>query len=292
MRLLTVLVLAFSLSLQLMSQEYQVKLLRQASPGDKCREISAGTSSQQTTVISGTQTIKSANVQTAVELDAEITVLEVDKEGHSIKESVLVNSCSLKIGDEKSAPFEKGTIITVSVKDNKMVFDIDGKPVDEKIAAALTLVESVYTGGASDDEVFGTNEKKKIGDSWKINTENIPEDMARHDIKVDRKNIDGSARIEKIEKSGDLECLLIAAEMSIKDIVPKLPEGLKVESSAMLNTFTALFPVDVSVPRLDQTIEFKMQMTMTGRPNPEAPEVRIISTNERKTVQKVILGKK
>jgi len=71
--------------------------------------------------------------------------------------------------------------------------------------------------------------------------------------------------------------------MTFKDIIPTLPAGLKVESSAMMNSFSALFPLDTSIPKLDQTLEFKMQMTINGRPSPDAKPVKIISTNERKS---------
>ncbi|HCE42001.1 MAG TPA: hypothetical protein DET40_00440 [Lentisphaeria bacterium] len=291
MRLAMVWVLVLSFSLNLMAQEYEIRFVRPVKAGDKCREISTGSSSQQSTVFSGDQIIKSALVQTTIEMDAETTILEIDKEGHSVKESLLVNSCVIKSEGKDNAAIEKGTVIIVLVKDGKVVFEIDGKAVDESLSLTLALVENLYTGGVSDDDIFGSSEKKKIGDSWKLNTEKVPADMARHGISIEAKNIDGSVKLEKLEKSGDMDCLFITAEMTFKDIIPKLPAGLTVESSAMMNSFSALFPIDTSIPKLDQTLEFKMQMTMTGRPNPDAPAVRIISTNERKSSHKVILVK-
>ncbi|MFZ2654951.1 MAG: hypothetical protein WAX69_08530 [Victivallales bacterium] len=292
MRLLMAFAMVFSFSLNLLAQEYEIKFHRPVKVGDKCRDISTGSSSQQSTVISGGQVIKSAVVQTTIELDAEITILEIDNEGHSVKESMLVNQCTIRSEAKENPVVEKGTVITAMVKEGKVVFEIDGKAVDESLSAALSLVESLYTGGASDDEIFGASGKRKIGESWRLKTEKIPADMARHGIKVEEKNIDGSVKLEKLEKSGDVECLLITAEMTLKDIVPTLPAGLTVESSAMMNSFSDLFPLDTSMPTLDQALEFKMQMTMNGRPSPDAPAVKIISTNDRKSSHKVMLVKK
>jgi hypothetical protein len=291
MRLLMALALILSFSMNLTAQEYEIKLVRPVKVGDKNREISTGSNRQQSTVFSGDQIIKSGQSLTTIELDAETTVLEIDKEGHPIKESLLVNQCSIK-SDARTIPsVEKGTVITILVKDGKTAFEIDGKPVDEALSMALSLVENLYTGGVSDDDVFGSSEKHKIGDSWKLNTEKIPADLARHDVKTVKENIEGTVKLEKLEKSGDIDCLLITAEMTLKDLVPKLPEGLKIESSAMMNSFSALLPIDTSIPRLDQTVEFKMQMTIRGRPNPNAPPVKIISTNERKSSNKITLVK-
>jgi len=281
-----------ALALNAFSQEYEIKFTRPSKAGDVSREISTGTSTQQSTVFSAGQVIKSANLITEIELESDNTVVETDKEGRPIRESLLVRICKVKIDGQESTPFAAGTVINASVKDGKVVFDVDNKPVDDRLSAALSLVESLYTGGIGDDEVFGTSDRKKIGDSWKIRPEAIPADMARHEIKVDKDKIDGSVRVEKLEKSGDADCLFISAEMSVKDIVPKLPENLKVESSVMMTNFTGLFPLDLASQRLAQTTEFKMQMTLIGRVNPESPEVKIVSTNERKSSQKSIPGKK
>ena len=51
----------------------------------------------------------------------------------------------------------------------KTLFEIEGAPASGKVSKALDLVVNITSGGPTDDDIFGTTERKKAGDSWPIN---------------------------------------------------------------------------------------------------------------------------
>ncbi|HBC87789.1 MAG TPA: hypothetical protein DCZ94_12615 [Lentisphaeria bacterium] len=284
MRILTVLILSVFISAMAAAQEYGIKFDRPHKAGDKYKLIASGTDSKESSVFSNGEMVKSANQLIAINFEGEITILEVNENGRTTKESITVEKCLLRLNGQESSPLEKGTVITASPKGTKTIYEINGQPIDKTLGEALSLVEKVYTGALSDDEVFGTKEKKKAGDTWSINTDKIPEDIKRHGMIADQKNISGSTKFEKVEKSGDIECLSLSGEMTIKDFSFPVPpnSGLKVEQSAMMVAYTGLFPTNMAIPRIEESMETKAQISLSGRQKPDAPELKIINTAEQK----------
>ncbi|GEM_PF-5674905 len=293
MRYIALIVAVVMMAVSAAAQEYDIKFDRPLKAGVKYKITALGSASIKSNVMSGGNQVKSASQSVSIDFEGQTNIIEVNQDGKPTKKTLQVEKCVLKMGDQESTPLEKGIVITISPKDTKSIYEVNGAPVDKNLADLLELVEHVYTGSISDDDVFGSKQKRKVGDSWEIMTDKIPADALRHGVTVDQKNISGTTKLEKVEKSDGLECLALSGEMTIKDFTVPLPpnSGMKVESSAMLTYYTGLFPTNLTTPCIAETMEMKVQTTISGRQNPNSQEIKVINTVERKSNRKYSWGK-
>ncbi|HBC87790.1 MAG TPA: hypothetical protein DCZ94_12620 [Lentisphaeria bacterium] len=273
-------------------QDYEIRLTRPMKAGDKYG-ISATASSVEisTTAAEGEEPDQETE-KTSIELEGLVNVIEVDKKGAPSKEMITIGKCVVESDGQKSEPFKKGAVITAFVKGDDTFFEVEGKPVSEELSNTLGLIEILDPSDTTDDDVFGTKERRKIGDTWNMNPDPMPADFAKSGIKVDKKNIKGSATLEKLVKSNGKDCLQISAEITMKDVnISDLPAGFTVKNSVMMGTGSSIYPVDTSMGILEETTEMKLQMTISGRIIPGAPDVKIITTTERSSTQKYTYDK-
>ncbi len=294
MRQLLALAVLLAFSLPGISQDYEIKLTRSFKPGDKCSfSASASSSEILTTIVEGEEP-EIEKEKKSIDFSGSLAVVEINKRGGILKSTLTVDKCVIEFDGEKSEPFKKGTEITARMEDDETIFEVDGKPIEDEIVEALGMIDFIDDPeSASDDEIFGTKERKKIGDSWNINAKAAAKDIEKEELKFDIKDISGSTTIEKLVKVEGTDCLQISAELTLKGLKPiDIPDGFNVKESAILATSGGLYPVDVSKGIIEERMEMKMQMKMSGRPDPDVPAVEVIVTSEQKSVQKYDYGEK
>jgi hypothetical protein len=71
----------------------------------------------------------------------------------------------------------KGSIVTVSIKDGSEVSEMGGHRLALPTQEAIMVVLPLDPNGPTYDELFGTNERKKPGDQWDVNTDFIVQDL-------------------------------------------------------------------------------------------------------------------
>ena len=100
---------------------------------------------------------------------------------------------------------------------------------------------------------------QRVGASWPVNREGVAKDAARVGIIVKPEDVEGSFKLEGLEKVGDVNCLKLSGSLKMKRFTRKddeddgLPEGPTVESGSMDTKYGGLFPVDPSVGSLSES---------------------------------------
>ena len=135
--------------------------------------------------------------------------------------------------------------------------------------------------------MYGTKDKQKVGGSWPVNREGIAKEAARVGIIVKPDDVEGSFRLDGLEKAGDVECLKVSGSLKMKTFTRKdddddgLPEGLTVESGSMEGKYGGLFPVDPSIGSLAESASMTFFSKVKGKTGPEKQDVTIETKVQR-----------
>lgn len=259
------------------AQNYEIRLTRDVRAGEKYELAASGSLSEQMTMLAQGQVLHKDTTSITAKLEGTVTVLEVDELKRERKLSLVVSRCLMSTNGStvEKEVLAKDTQVVAQLRDGQMEFLIDGKVVSKDIAKMLGLLISLPTSQTTDDDIFGTKERKKVGDSWAVNSSKGAADLSFEGIKVNADDIKGSTKIDKLLVVGGTNCLQLSSRMEISNILPPLPEGLTVTESNMSATFTGEFPVDVSMRQMSEGITMSMVLVAKGKPIPDAPEITL-----------------
>jgi hypothetical protein len=276
-------VVVFLAASPVFAQDYEIRLTRDARAGEKYNLTASGVLSEQMTMSAkGTVLQKNAAFHT-MKLEGIVTVLEVDKLKEERKLRLDISKCLVSAGGnaEEQEVLKKGTQVVAQIKDGQEEFLVDGNVAPKDVAKLLGHFISLRAGQVNDDHIFGTKERKKVGDSWPVNSVKAAADLSTKGMKVSPENIKGNTMLEKLVVVDGRECLKLDAKIDMSNISLPLPSGLTVEKSDMSATFSGEFPVDVSIRRLSEQLAMTVAITAKGKPNPDIPEITLFMTMER-----------
>jgi hypothetical protein len=188
------------------------------------------------------------------ELDSILEVLEV---GTTYSVSFTINRFLKNAGPV----VEKGTVIVVTRADNSLKYAIKGTPVeDQALIKIFNDVLSVSKYDADDDQAFGTPDRKKIGDSWKVKPEQIVEQLKNYEIILTPENVNGTITLAGVEKKQGKECLKINISILFKNpsfpFDNVLPKGNRMLKGELSMDYRMYMPVDHSVAAPESDFHF------------------------------------
>lgn len=259
------------------AEDYKIRLTRPAKVGQKHEVIASAEKSEHTTLSAQGRVLKESKLFLSATLEGTTTVLKVDKLRREAEVRLLVLKCRKKMNGNATEKevLPKGTQVVVRRRDSKQEFLIDGKVVSKDIANVLDLFFSLPQTQATADDVFGTKERKKVGDRWATNTMKAAKTFASVGFKVDAENIKGSVTIEKAVVVRGTRCLHLTGKTELDMFELPLPAGLTVEKSSMSILFSSDFPVDTSLGSLSDKTSMTMALVAKGKPSPDAPEITL-----------------
>lgn len=275
MKMIRPLILSILLPLSLISKEYTIILHRPAKVGDQHRVEISGTESN-------TVTRKVGNMEDTEErkwsakLKGTVTVLKVNKVGSVMQMKLKVDSFAITEDKFTEEALDKGTVIKGERKDDKDRFELwdeesklgvplqDGTMVDVlKLFFSLDNAEENDT----DDDAFGTEDKKQVGDSWNINAEALAESAKNDKVEIDPKKVSGKMTLAGMVKAGGHKCLEIKGQFTVKDLKAPadFPRNLRVTKSEMSGRVHSTIPVDTSLPEVENNSVMTMIMEVRSR---------------------------
>ena len=209
-------------------------------------------------------------------LEATVEVLALDAIGEEAKLACTVEKCTRITPEGETELVAKGKVLIAEGKGKDTVFTLKdgGEALSKEATEALDLVISLDTNDTvNDDELFGTKEKKKPGESWPVGAEAVAKDSERVGVVVKPGDVEGSFRLDGIEKEGEVECLKLSGNLVVKKLVAKaddgeddgLPEGFVVEGGSMEAKYAGLFPVDSSVGSLQESASMTFVTHVKGK---------------------------
>ncbi len=262
--------------------DFAIQLHRPAKAGQRCRIEVKGSYMDRTETKQGEQEDEDLN-SFLYDFNGTVTVLAVTQ-GAGIKKVALeVERFTITEEDFTFEAFPKGTRLVGFTKGRDEVFEVildgqkEGRPVPEGLELdALQQVNILSReDSANDDVVFGSQKRRKLGESWDFNKTASMADLEREGARFDAKKFSGRTILDQLVKVDGIECLLIRGEVDATDFQPPLPKDFRVEQSSMQVRYSGKFPTDVRLPELEITMEFKLGFRAKAAPGKAGAPIQI-----------------
>jgi len=270
-----VLLLALWPCASLPAQDYEIHLHRPQAVGLKYHLSSTGRSSRTKLVKSGNKILENDAVKFSVECECEVTVLAADDKGKPSKLSLQIEKLTWTDDAGARELVNKGSVVTVSMKDEVEVSEMGGRRLPLPAQEAITVILPLDPNGPTEDELFGATGRKKPGDHWEANTDLMARDVLRLGARANKADLSGTVAFEKVVNVGKTECLQISRSVDCSRYIPSVPSEVKVEKGFLKIGFSEKLPVVASLPALEVSQSATYGYTMKGRPDPTADEMTI-----------------
>ncbi len=281
----------FGVLLGAKAQDYKIKMSSPSKIGDRYLQMGNGSSSEIMTIFSKDKVLKAKKFEFKATIEGIVTILKIDNLKRASKLKFVVKKCLASYGDNpnKIEILQKDSTIIITTQEKKTLFLFHDKQLPPRIAKVLDLFIDLPHSQSTDDDIFAPAERKKVGDKWKINSVQAATDLTTTGLKVKPKNITGDVTLEKVVTVGKTECLLIKADMKIKDISLPMAPGLDTKKSIMSAIFSGDFPVDPEAKTYDiltSNKTFSMEFEAEGESSPDHPLIKISMKINKSVIKK------
>ena len=256
----------------LLAQDYEIRLHRPETVGQKYHLSATGRSARTQVVKSGDKILKNDAAKFSVECDCVVTVLGVDDKGKPSKLSLQIEKLTRTDETGVKELVSKGSVVTVMMKEGAEVSETAGHRLPLPAQEAITVVLPLDPYGPTDDELFGVSGKKKPGDHWDANADLMAKDLLRRGAMANKEDLSGTVTFERIVHVGKTECLQVGGAVDCTKYIPSVPKDVRVEKGFLKIEFSEKLPVAAPLPALEVTQSANIGYTMKGRPDPAGDE--------------------
>jgi hypothetical protein len=250
-------------------QAYNIRLFRPSKVGETYRVVANSRHSERVAIFVGEVPVNGNVDDFSVELIATATVSQVSDSGNVTKSTVKIEKLMVSSGSETKALLLPGTVVIVSADRERKRFTINDVDVDRPTEKALRAVLSgAVSTGPTDDEVFGTKEKKKIGDTWQVNRELMAKSLyEKAKMTVSPSDIVGGVTLEGVVKGRPRDYLVISGSINIDKFAAPLPAEFKQQTGQIRLNLSGRFPITEDRDRLSETLQMGAWFSAIGPEN-------------------------
>lgn len=241
------------------AKDYKIKLDRPAKVGDRYRTWVTATKKEGLTISKDGTVLRQNDKTEKTTLQGVVSVQKVDKAGKLLKLQLKVEKFVDAKGDEL---LKKGDVVIAETIEKKTTYRLSEGTLSDDIKKRLSVVLKTKTrDGPSNDEAYGTKYRKKIGDSWKINSQ-----AAGKSLKIAPKAISGSVKLEAVEKFEGHECLRISMKARITEYGGEqlAKQGFEIKSLDFTVALTGLHPTDQKIDVVKGKISMSVDAKVLG----------------------------
>ena len=265
-------------SLASAADDYVILLTRPEKVGDRYRIDTKGRSRQQQHVTLNGKAAGSEDKQINVQLVALATVLAVDEKQEASRVEYRVESCRQSSSGKTEEVVPPGTKVLAESSNGETAFTVAGRPLPPDVEEALKLLISVHSPDSpTDDEVFGTRERKRVGEKWGIRAASAAQSLSRSGLRVSAQDLKGTVALDGLRTLDSVKALEISAHIRADKVGIDAPHGMRIEKGLLEADLSGFVPVDT---KSRERLSDKMQMRMTVRVGGEKPE-----TGEKVTLE-------
>ncbi|MBI4657895.1 MAG: hypothetical protein HY735_03440 [Verrucomicrobia bacterium] len=261
---LRLLLFALSSAVAAMGAEYKIQLQRRATAGQQFLLSARFQETHKAAISAGGRALPEQRTDFIVEVDSFLKILETDPKGRVLRASCTISNCVRVEGTYKRELLPPKTVVMVSSEAGRAKHLVDGKSPDSEVARTLALTIDFSGSEPSDDEIFGTNTPKKIGESWDIHTEPMVLLFRRQNLNISAADIQGRTTLEQISRIDNVDCLDLAAKVYIKKFRPNVPQGMRVKTTFGAFRFWGKFPLDLALAPLEENMETSFEHSAQG----------------------------
>ncbi len=213
------------------------------------------------------------------DVEAVQEVLTVGERGDATKLRLTIKKCIIESKDGHEETIPAGTVITGTLRGGETLFEIKDAQLSATASKVFALLFDLDEGDITSDDVFGTKERKKPGDSWPINVDAGARDLIHDGIEVSPADISGSVSLLDVREYKGQKCLELMARCRVGRLKPAwddLPAGLEVAEATLIIQFSGLFPEDVTLQLLKTSMTLEMTARLEGTLGPEGQKAELL----------------
>ncbi|MEW6306806.1 MAG: hypothetical protein AB1705_25350 [Verrucomicrobiota bacterium] len=279
--------LGCALAVQLQAQDYEIRMSWPVKVGQRFRQITTAQESKEVTLTASGQIVRESRDSFNVRFESTLTIDEADARGKSTRQTHKVVRLE-KVKDGRAENLlPKGAVVSASVVGGKTAFQIDGQPTTGEAQRALGLVIALKAGEFNDDDMFGTKERKKVGESWPIDTRQLTQEFFARTKDYEVGDMSGTMTLKGLVKLDSRDSLHITGKVT-SDMVGRLPSGLKLEQGSMTWRLDGKFPLNATLPDAEQSQDMNISFSARGVSQPGAPEVQMKAEFTKDVTVKVV----
>ena len=273
------------------AEDYVVKFDRSMKVGDKYGVSGAATEDVAKTISADGKIIRDEKSKSKVSIIADVSVLKVNKRGRPIAVACVIKSMEVERDGKTSPSLAKDSLVEITVVDKRQVCKIKGSEIPPAVAKPLNSVIRLAKFDSTDEDVFGTDKPRKVGEKWNVDKKRMIADMATTGLQLSPTNIEGSAKLLRTITVDGRECVLVETQFKLNKLTtPKLPPSLKIKSADMKVVSQTTLPIDNVTPIVASDDTMTIILVMEGAMNPKAPKMRIEVRNEKKRTLRYGIG--
>jgi hypothetical protein len=203
----------------------------------------------------------------------QIKVVNVDNKGRESRAEMTVSSFTFNKGKGDQSPLQANmTIIRDGSGFGTTYTRKDGAalPFDALDGLQLFFGRNIIEE-SEDDELFGTREKKAVGDTWPVNKALIAKEFnkgaAGGGLSVQEANCSGTGKFTGVSEQGGVKCLDFEIQVNINQNGPQaMANGVQANVGiAMTITASYRMPADYSTGPLKQSMKLDMKCDIAAQ---------------------------
>ena len=268
------------------ADDYEIKLVRPPKVGQKYTVTVEGALVRTSTLKVNGQLAGKSDMGYGVVLEGTVEVLVVNTDGEEGKAACTVKRCVRVMPEGEQELVPAGRVVTAEGGKDDTTFTVDQGELSDEAKEALGLVFRMgEEDGFNDDKIYGTTQRQPVGGTWPVNQQAASEEGKADKFMFEPSDIVASLKIEGVEKVGEVECLRIGGQTEIKKFTSEAPEGMTFDTGSLKAKYSGLFPVDVNVGVLAETMSVSHAVSYKGK-NEAGQDTLIESKMQRATEMK------
>jgi hypothetical protein len=262
------------------TKKYPIQLEREYEPGKQYR-VRVKDESNETMVMSNQGQV--LNEEKKHEILSFAGTRKTLSPGDDPPTEYVVEELLQSLNGQSQALLPPGTRVMATARDEKWHYTVDGQPVGEVVAGALSDLLGASAGGPGDDQIFGSTTPRAVGERWEVDVANLPEE---DEITFDPQGASGFTRVVALRQLDGVECLEIEAQLSLPKVSFKgLPADAKFLGASMTGNFLGLFPTDARLPSISKGMTTDMTAKMEVM-SPQGPVMVDMKMHGEKTTNR------
>ena len=277
------------LSASAAAQEFTIRLTRPSVSGQRYRLTAEASRSRRVVTKKDGEVLRDQQTKKSVELVAEVTVMRLNAKGRVSQKLMVIERFVQTEDESRRELLAKGDVLILSSLDGKPTFRLKGSVLTPSATKALELIFGSNSRAADDDELFGSRQRRKVGDSWPINAEAVARSLKSEGLEVATEQVSGQMQLARRLKYADIDSLHISGRMKLAEVTfadAVLP-GYELFSSSAEGTFSGIFPINLAQGKLYDTKTLVVDFVMRGKTGIAAGH-EITVRMEKKTQSKIM----
>ncbi len=247
-------------------EDYAIDLDYSSKAGAKYRISGEEMEVKKGTVSEAGNIVKTQDVTRIWKFDGKVEVLAKSDNGEKMTRSIKVEKMTASKNGSQLELLESGTVLKALSSKNVTKYDVG----DDELPAALTeVLEKFFAVGdqnePSDNEVFGTKERKKAGESWEMKSELALKFLGEKGISVNKEDVKGSVKLDEVLMVGGHKYLKVSGRLELKNLKGLMPSGMQIKSSEAEARFSMVSPVQMPGPTVDRNMDLTLKYQAEGK---------------------------